>query len=70
MYKSGFRKLNAYSYSKCVKVAQKCLTLCDPMDYMVRVILQGFSLPRDRTQVSHIAGGFFTSGTTKEAQEY
>ena len=25
--------------------------------------------PRDRTQVSHIAGRFFTSWATKEAQE-
>ena len=51
-----------------VKVAQSRLTLCDPMDYTVHGILQarilewvafpfsrGFSQPRDRTQVSHIA---------------
>ena len=57
-----------------VKVAQLCPTLCDPMDYIVHGILQaktlewvafpfprGSSQPRDRTQVSHIAGGFFTS---------
>ena len=57
-----------------VKVAQLCLTLCDPMDSTVRGILQarilkwvafpysrGSSQPRERTQVSHIAGGFFTS---------
>ena len=50
------------------------LTLCDPMDYTVHGILQarilewvafpfsrGSSQPRDQTQVSHIAGGFFTS---------
>ena len=50
------------------------LTLCDPMDYTVHGILQarilewvafpfsrGSSQPRDKTQVSHIAGGFFTS---------
>ena len=56
-----------------VKVAQSCLTLCDPMDYTVHGILQaiilervafpfsrGSSLPSDGTQVSHIAGGFFT----------
>ena len=49
-------------------------TLCDPMGYTVHGILQarilewvafpfsrGSSQPRDRTQVSHIAGGFFTS---------
>ena len=28
------------------------------------------SQPRDQTQVSHIAGGFFTSWATREAQEY
>ena len=60
--------------SECVKVAQLCLTLCDPMDYAVHGILQARVLEwvafpfsgassqlRDRTQVSCIAGGFFTS---------
>ena len=64
-----------------VKVAQSCPTLCDPMDYTVHGILQarimkwvtlpfsrGSSQPKDRTQVSHIPGGFFTSWTTREAQ--
>ena len=32
--------------------------------------LQGSFQPRDRTQEFHIAGGFFTSWATKEAQEY
>ena len=31
-------------------------------------LLQGIFPPRDRTQVSHIAGGFFTSWATREAQ--
>ena len=57
-----------------VKVTQSCLTLCDPMDYAVCGILQarllewvafpfskGPSQPQDWTQVSSIAGGFFTS---------
>jgi len=57
-----------------VKVAQLCPTLHDPMDYTVHGILQarilewvsvplsrGSSQPRDQTQVSHIADGFFTS---------
>ena len=60
--------------SKKVKVAQSFPTLCDPMDYTVHGILQArilewvafpfsrrSSQPRYRTQVSHIAGGFFTS---------
>ena len=54
--------------------SQSCLTLCDPMDYAVHGILQarllewvafpfskGSSQPQDWTQVSSIAGGFFTS---------
>ena len=69
--------------SKAVKVAQSCPTLCDPMDSPVHGILQarilgwaafpfssGSSQHRDRSQVSHIAGGFFTSWATREAQEY
>ena len=64
-----------------VKVAQSCLTLCDPMSYTVNGILQarilewvafpfsrGSSQPRVRTQVSSIAGRFFTSWTIREAQ--
>ena len=64
-------------------MAQSCLTLCDPMDYTVHGILQArilewaafpFSMessqPRDRTQVSHIAGNFLTSWAKREAQEY
>ena len=31
---------------------------------------RGSSQPRDKTQVSRIAGGFFTSWATREAQEY
>ena len=62
-----------------VKVTQSCPTLCDPMDYRVHGILQarilesvafpfsrGSSQPRDWTQVSHIAGGFFTSWATRK----
>ena len=53
------------------------------MDYTVHGILQarilewvdtpfykGSSQSRDQTQVSHVAGGFFTSWATVEAQEY
>ena len=52
------------------------------MDYTIHGILQarilewlaflfstGSSQPRDQTQVSHIAGGFFTSWATREAKE-
>ena len=64
-----------------VKVSESCPTLCDPVDYTVHGILQARILewvavpfsrapsqPRDRTQVSCIAGGFFTSWATREAQ--
>ena len=57
--------------SRSMKVAQSCLTLCDPMDCIVHQILQnrilewvafsfsrGSSQPRGRTQVSFIAGRF------------
>ena len=69
----------AMVYSE-VKVAQWCLTLCDPWTCIVHGILQarilewvafpffrGPSQPRDWTQVSRIAGGFFTSWGTREA---
>ena len=65
-----------------VEVTQLCLTLCNLMDYIVHGILQarilewvtfpfcrGSSQPRDATQVSCIAGWFFTSWTTREAKK-
>ena len=65
------------------KVAQSCLTLCDPMDCSIHGILQtrilewaavpfsrGSSQPRYQTQVSCIAGGFFTSWATREAPQF
>ena len=33
-------------------------------------LLRGSSQPRDQIQVFHIAGGFFTSWTTREAPKY
>ena len=74
-----------FHFTSCVKVkvTQSCPTLCDLMDCTVHGILQarilewaafpssrGSSQPRDRIQVSHIAGRFFTSWATREAQEY
>ena len=66
-----------------VKVAKLCPTLCDPLNYSVHGILQGRILqwvavpisrgsfqPRDQTQVSCVAGGFFTVWATRKAQEY
>ena len=60
-----------------MKVAQSCLTLCNPMDYTVHGILQArilkwvaypfsnrSSWPRNQTRVSCIAGGFFTNWAT------
>ena len=61
--------------------ARRTVTLCDPMDCTVHGILQArilewvaflfskeSSQPRDQTQVSCIAGGFFTSWAIREAQ--
>ena len=66
-----------------VKVAQSCLTLCNPMEYTVHGILQarilewvalpfsrGSSQPRDQTQVSHISGVFLTSWAIREDHTY
>ena len=63
-----------------VKVAQSCLTLCDPMDSTVHGILwarilewvaipfsRGSSQPRDQTQGFRIAGRFFTNWAIREA---
>ena len=65
-----------------VKVPQSCPTLCAPMD-IAHGILQarilewvafpfsrGSFQPKDQTQISCIAGRFFTSRTIREAQEY
>ena len=65
----------------CVSVAQSCPTLCHPMDcsssihailhsrileWVVIPFSRGFSHPRDRTQVSSIAGRFFTLWATRK----
>ena len=64
-----------------VKVAQSCPTLCNPTDYTVHRIPQarilewgavhfsrGSSQPKDQTQVSRIAGRFFTRWATREGK--
>ena len=62
-----------------VKVTQSCLTLCDPVEYTVRGILQArilewvayssrSSWPRNWIWVSCIAGRFFTNWAIREAQ--
>ena len=79
----GMSSSPCYQYHLWVKITRSCPTLCDPMDYTVHGILQarilewvafpffrGSSQPRDWTQVSCIAGGFFTSRATREDQEY
>ena len=65
----------------CVWNSLSHVRLFDSMNYTVHGILQarilewvafpfstGSSQPRDETQVSHIAGGFFSSWATREAQ--
>ena len=66
-----------------VKVIQSSPTLCNPVDYTVQGILQARILEwvafpfsrgspqlRNQTQVSCIAGRYFTSRATREAQQY
>ena len=73
-----FMVQHSHPYMK-VKVTQLWLTLRDPMDYTIHGILwarilewvaflfsRGSSQLRDQTQVSRIAGGFFTSWVTRE----
>ena len=76
----GQRILASYSLSMKVKAAQLCPTLCNPMDYTVCGIIharmlecvaipfsRGSSQPRNRTGVSCIAGGLFTSCATRQS---
>ena len=76
-----FAQIHIHWVTVCVKVAQSYLTLCDPMDYTVHGTVQarildwvafpfsrGSSQLGDWTQVSCIAGGFFASWATREAQ--
>ena len=79
-FKSSMICRNRKNNLKIHEEAQSSPTLCDPMDYTVHGIFQarvlewvafpfsrGSSQPRNRTQVSHIAGGFFTIWATTEA---
>ena len=58
-----------------VKVAQSCSTVCDSigilqdriLDWVAFPFSRGSSQPRDQTQVSHIAGGFFTKSAIRKA---
>ena len=62
------------------KSLQSGPTLCDYtvhenlqariLEWVAFPFSRGSAQPRDWTQVSHIARGFFTSWTTREAQEY
>ena len=68
-------QVNIFVFIKVkVKFTHSCPNLCNPMDYTVPEIFQarilewvavpfsrGSSQSRDRTQVSHIAGGLVTS---------
>ena len=64
----------------CMKVVQSHTTLCNPTDFTGHGILEARILewvafpfsrapshPRDQTQVSCIAGRFFTNGAIREA---
>ena len=58
-----------------VTVVHSCLTLSglnspgQNTGVDSRSLLRVSSQPRDQTQMSHIAGGFFTSWATREAQK-
>ena len=81
LYAFFFRFFSIIGYYRESRSPQSCPTTCDPMDYTARGILQArilewvafpfsrwSSQPRDQTQVSHIAGRFFTNWVAWEAQ--
>ena len=78
-WEDDFLKISQPDYHLKVKVAQSCLSLCEPMDYTIHGILQarilewvafpfsrGSSQARYWTQVSRIEGRFFTSWATRK----
>ena len=68
------------SFGESESPSGSVVSICDPPDagILQATILEwvafpfsrASSQPRDQTQVSRIAGGFFTSWTTREAQEH
>ena len=75
--------LTTYKTFVKVKVAQSCLSLCNPMDYTDHGILQtrilnwvavpfskGSSQLRDQTQLSWISCRFFTSWASREGYKH
>ena len=84
MHTFFFFPLDCLFYKDWIRVGEnhKWITLFSPMDYTVHGLLQARTLewvaypfssrssqPRNRTRVSRIAGGFFTSWATREARE-
>ena len=79
---ANYTKIEIISYSsECEHLKWKWKSICPHGLYTIHGILQarilewvafpfsrGSSQPRDRTLVSHIAGRFFTSWATREAQ--
>ena len=67
--------LSCYSYIHDLEAKWKCLSCVwlSATPWTIQSIFpfcRGYSQPRDGTQVSHIAGRFFTSWATREAQEF
>ena len=70
-------RMGIYDVKGKGKVSKSCPTLCDSIVhgiFQVRILewvafpfSRGSSQLRDQTQVSHIAGGFFTNCAIKEA---
>ena len=79
MWKFIFENRIVHMRKMKVKVAQACSTLCDLMGYTVWILQAGIlkwvvfpfsrgsSQFRAQTQVSHVAGRFFTSWATRES---
>ena len=80
-YKASWRLLSCFPCAvlSCTLNLKDCSSLGSSVHWILQARIlewvamppsRGSSQPRDQTQNSHIAGGFFTIWVTREAQEY
>ena len=74
-YLDGITNSMDMSLSKLLEIVEGRGVWCAAIYGQARILewvampsSRGSSQPRDQTQVSHIAGGFFIIGTTRETQ--
>ena len=62
IHRKALKQIKVHSYKELYAIIK--------LEWVAFPFSRGSSQPRDQTQVSCIAGGFFTSWATREAQEY